>query len=174
MLPDLLRPGLRVVFVGTSASTRSAAAGHYYSNQANKFWQLLAAKGLPEGRPVGAPLDETLPDMGLGLTDLVKRRAASSDALLQRSDYDVPAFLARMEAAAPKIVAFNGGRAADEVARYLDYGKSAEGPADWQIGSSLVYRLPSSSGAAAIGTAMKMAAWRKFGAWAREHTPPKR
>jgi TDG/mug DNA glycosylase family protein len=170
MLPDLLRPGLCVVFVGTSASTRSAAEGHYYSNPANKFWQLLAASGLPEGRLVGAPLDGALPDMGLGLTDLVKRRAASSDALLERSDYDVPGFLTRIEAAAPKIVAFNGGKAADKVARYLGYGTSVEGPADWRIGSSMVYRLPSSSGAAAIGTAKKMAAWREFGAWAREQT----
>src|SRR4051794_23614074 len=95
MLPDLLRPGLRVVFVGTSVSTRSAAAGHYYSNPTNKFWQLLAATGLPAGSPVGAPLDATLPDIGLGLTDLVKRRAASSDALLQGGDYDVPRFLSR-------------------------------------------------------------------------------
>jgi G:T/U-mismatch repair DNA glycosylase len=57
MLPDLLRPGLRDVFVGTSVSTRSAAAGHYYSHPTNKFWQLLAHTGLPEGRPMGAPLD---------------------------------------------------------------------------------------------------------------------
>jgi hypothetical protein len=37
MVSDLLRPGLRVVFVGTSVSKRSAAAGHYCSNPTNKF-----------------------------------------------------------------------------------------------------------------------------------------
>jgi TDG/mug DNA glycosylase family protein len=72
MLPDLLRPGLRVVIVGTSVSTRSAAAQHYYSEPRNKFWQLLAATGLLEGRPVGAPLDSTPLEMGIGLTDLAK------------------------------------------------------------------------------------------------------
>ncbi len=157
-----------MVFVGTAASTRSAAAGHYYSNPTNKFWELLAATGLAEGRPLGAPLDTTLPDMGLGLTDLVKRRAASSDALLNNADYDVPGFLARIEAATPTVVAFNGGKAADQVARYLGHGKSVEGPANWLICESHVYRLPSSSAAASIGTAQKVAAWREFGAWARQ------
>jgi len=172
MLPDLLRPGLRVVFVGTSVSTRSAAAGRYYANPTNKFWQLLAATGPAEGRPVSAPLDTTLPQMGLGLTDLVKTRASSSDALLKGSDYDVPAFLSRIEAAAPKVVAFNGGKAADQVARYLGHGRTADGPADWRIGNALVYRLPSSPAAAAIGTGPKMAVWREFGAWVRQHLPP--
>jgi TDG/mug DNA glycosylase family protein len=171
MLPDLLRPGLRVVFVGTSVSTASAAAGHYYANPTNKFWQLLAATGLVEGRPVGAPLNATLPHMGLGLTDLVKTRASSSDALLKGSDYDVPAFLCRIEAAAPSVVAFNGGRAADRVARYLGHGKTIDGPADWRIGNALVYRLSSSSAAASIGTELKVAAWREFGAWVRQRVP---
>jgi TDG/mug DNA glycosylase family protein len=170
MLPDLLRPGLRVVFVGTSVSKRSAAAGHYYSNPTNKFWQLLAATGLPGGRPVGAPLDVTLPDIGIGLTDLVKARAASSDSALAADDYDVPGFLARLDTAAPKVVAFNGGKAADRVSRSLGYGPSAEGPADWRIGESLVYRLPSSSASASISTARKMAAWRAFGDWVRRET----
>jgi len=131
---------------------------------------LLAATGLAEGRPLGAPLDTTLPDMGLGLTDLVKQRAASSDALLKTSDYDLAGFVARIETAAPKVVAFNGGKAA--VARHLGYGKSVEGPADWRIGESLVYRVPSSSAAASIGTAQKLAAWRQFGAWVRQRTTP--
>jgi TDG/mug DNA glycosylase family protein len=165
MLPDLLRPGLRVVFVGTSVSTRSAAAGHYYSHPTNKFWQLLAHTGLPEGRSVGAPLDTTLPDMGIGLTDLDKNRAASSDALLAGSDYDVPGFLARIEVAAPIVVAFNGGNAADQVAKHLVQRKSTEGPADWKIGESLVYRLPSSSAAASINGDVKIEAWREFGSW---------
>lgn len=170
MLADLLIPGLRVVFVGTSVSKQSAAAGHYYSSPTNKFWQLLAATGLPDGRPVGAPLDATLPGMGIGLTDLVKRRAASADLMLGPSDYDVAGFLARIEAAAPQVVAFNGGEAARRVARALDQDQPTEGPADWRVGPSQVYRLPSSSAAASIGTALKMAAWNAFGDCVRRTT----
>lgn len=168
MLPDLLRPDLRVVFVGTSVSTRSATAGHYYSNSTNKFWQLLAATELAGSEQIGPELDVTLPALGIGFTDLVKTRAASSDSLLVDHDYDVPGFLARIENAAPLVIAFNGGRAADRVSRFLGVGRSEEGPAAWQVGPSRVYRLPSSSAAASIGTDRKLAAWRAFGEWVRK------
>jgi double-stranded uracil-DNA glycosylase len=108
--------------------------------------------------------------MGLGLTDLVTRRAASSDPALAKRDYDVSGFLARVESAAPQVIAFNGGKAADQVSRFLGLGPSTEGPADWRIGPSLVYRLPSSSAAASIGTERKIAAWRAFGDWVRHQT----
>jgi TDG/mug DNA glycosylase family protein len=167
VLPDLLRPGLEVVFVGTSVSTDSAAAGHYYSNPTNKFWELLAASGLAGGKQLRPADDVQLPDLGIGITDLVKGRAASSDSLLHASDYDVHGFLARIEAAAPQVVAFNGSKAADEVSKHLGFGPSQEGPASWLIGTSRVYRLPSSSAAASIGTERKTAAWRAFGDWVR-------
>jgi double-stranded uracil-DNA glycosylase len=171
VLPDLLRPGLLVVFVGTSVSRRSAAADHYYSHRTNKFWQLLAATGLAGDHRVGAHLDRTLPTIGIGLTDLVKKRAASSDSALITSDYDVRGFLARIEDAGPRVVAFNGQTAADKVSRFLGHGASVDGAATWQIGRSRVYRLPSSSGSASIGTARKIAAWKEFGDWVRRDAP---
>ena len=80
--------------------------------------------------------------MGIGLTDLVKGCSASSDSLLIDRDYDVPGFLARIEEAAPKVIAFNGAKAADQVSRFLGSGSSFEGPAEWRIGRSLVYGCP--------------------------------
>lgn len=47
-LPDQLRANLRLVFVGTAASTRSAAVGHYYAHPGNRFWRALHVRfGLP-------------------------------------------------------------------------------------------------------------------------------
>ena len=173
MLPDLLVPGLRVVFVGTSVSTRSAAAGHDYANPTNKFWQLLAATELAEGRPVGAPLDTTLPEMGLGLTDLVKGRASSADARLEEQRLRRAGFSDSNRSGGTEGRGVRtGARPQIKVARYLGHGSTVDGPADWRIGNALVYRLPSSSAAAAIGTGPKMAAWREFGAWVRQHLPP--
>jgi TDG/mug DNA glycosylase family protein len=37
VLPDLLRPGLRVVFIGTAAGAASARAGAYYAGPGNQF-----------------------------------------------------------------------------------------------------------------------------------------
>jgi G:T/U-mismatch repair DNA glycosylase len=42
VLPDLLRPGLRIVFCGTAAGTASARAGAYYAGPGNAFWPTLA------------------------------------------------------------------------------------------------------------------------------------
>ena len=49
-LPDQLQPDLRLVFVGTAASTRSAADGHYYAHPGNRFWPTLATVGLTPRR----------------------------------------------------------------------------------------------------------------------------
>jgi len=108
MLLDILASNLIVVFVGTSKSTTSARAGHYYSNPQNMFWNLLEATGLTSGTWIGPTSDRTLPQHGVGLTDLVPARAASSDALLKSSDYDVAGFIAKIEEYAPTAVAFNG------------------------------------------------------------------
>src|SRR5207248_473457 len=45
-LPDQLRPNLRLVFVGTAASTRSAELGHYYAHPGNRFWHAIHEAGI--------------------------------------------------------------------------------------------------------------------------------
>jgi len=46
VLPDVLRPGLRLVICGSAASAVSAARGAYYAGPGNKFWRILAETGL--------------------------------------------------------------------------------------------------------------------------------
>lgn len=166
VLPDYLCAGLSVVFVGTSVSTTSAAHGHYYSNPSNKFWSLLGATGLLGDAALGPEDDVRINDFRIGLTDIVKARAESSDSRLEVKDFDVAGLVAKMEEYRPLAIAFNGALAAKVVARHLDRSVPVAG-ADWQIAGAGVYRLPSSSGAAAIGTDMKRQAWQAFGAWLR-------
>lgn len=169
MLPDLIRPALWILFVGTSVGERSAEAGHYYANPTNRFWDLVDAAGLTDGAGITAERDAELLDHAIGITDLVKSRAASSDSLLEASDYDVTGFLRRIEENRPTILAFNGREAARQVARHLGRPVPAEGPLPWRIAGAHGYRLPSSSGANARRPAAdKTEAWRHFGRWARE------
>lgn len=148
VLPDILGPDLNVVFVGTSVATTSVARGRYYSGPGNQFWSLLKASGLIGDRRLGPDDDQTLPNYGIGLTDLVKRRASSSDSNLTRSDFDVSGLVARIAHAAPRFVAFNGLTSGGVAGRALRHGKPSLGLAAWKIGTSAVFVLPSSSAAA--------------------------
>jgi len=169
VLPDLLRPGLWVVFVGTSVGVRSAQAGRYYANPTNRFWELVEAAELTDGSGITAERDSELLDHQIGITDLVKSRAASSDSHLEPGDHNVAGFLRRIEANPPTILAFNGREPARQVAHHLGEPVPAEGPLPWRVAGALGYRLPSSSGAnARRPAAYKMEAWRRFGRWARE------
>ena len=162
MLPDILSTGLRVVFCGTAVSTTSAARGHYYSGRGNKFWHLLHDAGFTPTRL--SPVDDiTLPDHGLGVTDLVKGVAQSHDRGLDFSATD--AFAGRLIEVAPVWVAFNGLRAARETASRLHQRKKdvVLGEASWLIGSSRVFVLPSSSGAnATLPFSAKLKWWTQL------------
>ena len=116
MLPDYLAPDLDAVFVGTAAGERSALRGHYYSGRGNKFWELLWEAGLTGDRILIPDQDEGVLSYGVELTDVAKAVAASTDSKLRAGDYEVPAFLARIEGCQPGCVAFNGKTAAGVVA----------------------------------------------------------
>ncbi len=50
ILPDVLAPGLDIVFCGTGAGAWSARVGAYYGKPGNKFWPTLHAVGLTPRR----------------------------------------------------------------------------------------------------------------------------
>lgn len=71
-LPDYLREGLDIVFVGLNPGLYSAQVGHYFAYKYNRFWPALSASGLiPES--CGPENDARLIEWGIGLTDIVKR-----------------------------------------------------------------------------------------------------
>jgi double-stranded uracil-DNA glycosylase len=170
LLSDLLTQDLIVVFTGTSVATASASRGHYYAGSGNKFYEFLWEAGLTGERRLIPEQDSMLLQFRLGITDLVKGLAASSDSLLTSGDFDVPAFVGKIETHTPFVVAFNGKEAARRVARHFGSGDPSLGPAPWKVGSSLAYVLPSSSGASAnprdfAPKSSKVEWWREFGAW---------
>ena len=71
VLPDLIKPGLKIVFCGTAAGNVSAARGAYYAHPQNRFWSALHAFGLTPRQLKPEDYAE-LPQWGLGLTDIAK------------------------------------------------------------------------------------------------------
>lgn len=44
-LPDLIAPGLKVLFIGINPSVYSAAVGHHFARPGNRFWPAIYGGG---------------------------------------------------------------------------------------------------------------------------------
>ncbi len=85
-VPDLVGPGLRLVFVGINPGLLTAATQIHFGNPANRFRPALVAAGLldpPAGGVPGMTKDDlaTLLDRGVGITNLVPFATARADEL---------------------------------------------------------------------------------------------
>jgi TDG/mug DNA glycosylase family protein len=107
-LPDLLGPGVRLLFVGFNPSLRAARLGRYYAGRNNRFWDLLAAGGLTPRR-LSFEEDHLLPAMGIGITDLVKRPTrAASDVTMAEFRAGVVRLRRLIGEIRPRVIAYNG------------------------------------------------------------------
>jgi TDG/mug DNA glycosylase family protein len=143
ILPDLLAPGLRVVFCGTAAGEQSARLRAPYAGPGNRFWWVLHEVGLTPRMLRPAEFRELL-GFGVGLTDVAKH-AVGRDDVLVRDDFDAAAVIGKVERFRPQVLAFVGKRAAREV---LGRNPGGYGEQDVALGVSRVWVMPSTSGAA--------------------------
>ncbi len=79
-MPDLIGPGLGVLFCGINPGLYSAATGHHFARPGNRFWPALYRAGFT-GR-VLAPWEEgDLLARGCGITNLVARSTGAAAEL---------------------------------------------------------------------------------------------
>lgn len=91
-----------------------------------------------------APSDYArLLEYGIGLTDVCKRRSGS-DRAIRREDFDVARVVSLIDRYQPRILAFNGKRAAQIVLGH----PVAYGPQTERLTETRLFALPSTSGAA--------------------------
>src|SRR4026208_1612849 len=77
-VPDVIAPGLRVLFCGINPGLYTAAVGHHFARPGNRFWPALFAAGFTER--LVSPFDEReLLKSGYGITNVVQRTTASAD-----------------------------------------------------------------------------------------------
>lgn len=142
-LPDLLAPGLRLVFVGINPSVYSAERGQYFARPSNRFWPLVNGSGLL-AEPLGPADGARLVALGIGLTDLVKR-ATPAAADLTAADFAAGRVTLRQRLldAAPRAVCFVGKVAYQQFSqqRSVAYGRQPQ-----PLGAAAVFVMPSSSG----------------------------
>jgi double-stranded uracil-DNA glycosylase len=79
-LADLVGPDLRVLFCGINPGTLSGELGLHFARRGNRFWKLLCAGGFTES--VLPPAEQhILPELGVGITNLVGRVTAAASEL---------------------------------------------------------------------------------------------
>jgi double-stranded uracil-DNA glycosylase len=110
LVPDLLAPGLDLVFCGTAPSPASYRARAYYANPGNAFWPTLNAVGLTPERFSPDRYPELL-TLGIGLTDLNKTEYGS-DHELSGQAMDARALHAKLRRFRPAAIAFTSKHAA--------------------------------------------------------------
>jgi len=79
-VPDMLAPGLDLVFVGINPGLYSAAVGHHFARPGNRFWKALQLAGITD-RVWSPSEDGNLPSIGIGITNLVARPTAAAAEL---------------------------------------------------------------------------------------------
>ena len=85
-VPDLVGPGLRLLFVGINPGLWTAATQTHFAHPVNRFYPALLAAGVLEQRvdPSAGMTDAqraALVARGIGITNLVRRATARADEL---------------------------------------------------------------------------------------------
>jgi TDG/mug DNA glycosylase family protein len=160
-VPDILAPGLRVVFCGINPGYVSAAAGAHFANPRNDFWRLLHAAGFTPRELRPDEQHEAL-EYRIGLTNAAYRTTKGSGDL-RSGDFDGSA--ERLERVArqlhPGWLAFVGKEAYRGA-----FGKRPElGAQQRRLGDTQLFVLPSTSPAnAAVPWAERLRWFEELGA----------
>lgn len=79
-IPDLVAPGLSVLFSGINPGLWSGATGLHFARPGNRFWPTLHRSGFTPRR-LGPQEEWELLDLGLGITNVAPRATARADEL---------------------------------------------------------------------------------------------
>jgi TDG/mug DNA glycosylase family protein len=140
-LPDVLGPGLEVVFCGINPGRVSAAAGAHFANPRNDFWRLLQDAGFTP-RLLEPREQRLLLDYGYGVTNAVYRTTPGSGDL-RRADFQGSAErLGRIASELrPRVIAFVG----KEAYRGAFGDRPELGLQQRRLGETRLHVLPSTS-----------------------------
>jgi len=167
LLPDLLSPGLRVVFCGSALGAMSYRLQAPYANPGNKFWRALHEAGITPRRMQPGEYRELLA-LGIGLTDINKTQFGNDVDLSHEHD-DAASLLRKVKRYRPGVLAFTAKRPAQVFLREVfgTRGPPPYGPQPERVGETRIFVLTSPSGRA--GSFWTLAPWQELGRLLNTH-----
>lgn len=160
-VPDLIAPGVRLLFVGINPSLWTAATGTHFAYPGNRFYPALAAAGIitrvPDFSRGFTDADRALfTDAGLGISNLVNRATVRADELARDELRAGAERLARTVAEwQPAVVAVVGITA---YRQGFDRPKAASGRQPETLDGAGLWVVPNPSGLNAHDTVSSLAA----------------
>lgn len=79
-VPDVLAPGLKILFCGINPGLYTAAVGHHFARPGNRFWPALYQAGITP-RLLQPHEERELLKWGYGITNVVARASAAASEL---------------------------------------------------------------------------------------------
>lgn len=142
-VPDVIAPGLTVLFCGINPGLYSAYTGHHFARPGNRFWPALHAAGFTPR--VFRPDEQFgLLPLGYGITNLVARATAAAAELSSEELVQGAAALAEKAAHyRPLVVAVLGVGAYRQA---FGRPRAALGAQAERLGPARVWVLPNPSG----------------------------
>lgn len=142
-VPDVIGPGLDVLFCGINPGRWSGAVGHHFAHPGNRFWRALHLSGLTD-ELLTPDRERLLLRYRLGVTNLVERTTATAAELSRDELWDGAISLChKVERFQPRALAFLGLGAYRTAFRRPG---AAVGEQPEPLGSALVWVLPNPSG----------------------------
>jgi double-stranded uracil-DNA glycosylase len=142
-IPDVVAPGLRVLFSGINPGLYSAATGYHFARPGNRFWPTLHRSGFTPRQLRPGEQDQLLA-LGLGITNVVARATARADELtteeLHEGGQVLRAKAARLRPRWLAVVGVTAYRTAFGDAR------AAVGPQEQTLAGTRLWVLPNPSG----------------------------
>jgi TDG/mug DNA glycosylase family protein len=142
-VPDVIAPGLRVLFCGINPGLYTAAVGHHFARPGNRFWPALFAAGFTE-RLISPFAERELLQHGYGITNVVMRATATADQLtseeLLAGSKRLTTTVRRYQPAFLAVLGLGAYRTA------WAQPKAVIGRQDQKLGDTVIWVLPNPSG----------------------------
>jgi len=142
-VPDVIAPGLKVLFVGVNPGLYTAAIGHHFGRPGNRFWPAMHQGGFTD-RLWSPSEDRELLSRGYGLTNFVARPTARADQLtaeeLRAGARRLERKIRRFRPRCAAVVGITAYRTA------FGRPEATIGRQDHKIGETLIWVLPNTSG----------------------------
>jgi TDG/mug DNA glycosylase family protein len=142
-VPDLIGPGLKVLFCGINPGLYSGAVGHHFARPGNRFWPVLHAAGFT-CRTL-SPFEELrLLEKGYGVTNFVDRATARAGDLTRRElEEGAVRLIAKIRQFNPRVAAVLG---LDAYRRGFGRREEKIGEQSTKICGARIWVLPNPSG----------------------------